>query len=129
MADILWFGESEDYLKPVRAPAAMSVLNQDYDSGTTARTANGQLVRTVVRGGANNVRKLQLEWRFLSWNEGSDILSYVSPTYIYCKYPDPQTGSFRTMKCYVGDRTSEVRRIDGKAGPVWDRIAFNLTEV
>lgn len=129
MTNVLWLGPTEASLKPVRAPMTMSVLNQDYDSGSTARTANGLIVRTVVRGGDHNVRKLQLEWGLLSWEDGSAILEAVKDTYVYCKYPDPQTGALRTMKCYVGDRTSEMRRYDSKSGPVWTRISFNLTEV
>jgi hypothetical protein len=125
---VLWFGESESKLSPVKAPTTMSVLNQDYDSSSTSRTANGKLVRTVVRGGDNNVRKLQLEWRLLSEAEGAAILNAVKAPYIFCKYPDPQTGKLRTMNCYVGDRTSDLRRY-ANGDAYWGRISFNLTEV
>lgn len=128
MADMLWFGNSESALTPVRAPFTLEIINQDYDSSSTARTANGKIVRTVVRGGDNNVRKLQLTWELLDWPTGAQILAAVKATYIYCRYPDPQTGALRTMKCYVGDRTSEMRRYkDGSI--MWARISFNLTEV
>lgn len=128
MADVIWFGASETALTAVRAPAVMTVVNQDYDSSSTARTASGKIVRTVVRGGDNNVRKLQLEWSLLDWAEGAAILNAVKSTYIYCRYPDPQTGALRTMKCYVGDRTSKLRRYDN-GNARWTSIAFNLTEV
>ena len=128
MADAIWFGSSETTLTAVRAPTVLTVVNQDYDSSSTSRTASGKIVRTVVRGGDNNVRKLQLEWNLLDWAEGAALLNAVKTTYVYCKYPDPQTGTLRTMKCYVGDRTSELRRYDN--GDVrWTSIAFNLTEV
>lgn len=128
MTDVIWFGTSETALTAVRAPSAMTVVNQDYDSSSTARTASGKIVRTVVRGGDNNVRKLQLEWSLLDWEDGAAILNAVKSTYIYCKYPDAQTGAMRTMKCYVGDRTSQMRRYDN-GDVVWTSIAFNLTEV
>ena len=117
--NILWFGDNVNNLVPVKAPTVMSIVNQDYDSSSTSRTANGKMVRTVVRGGDNNVRKIQLEWR---------LLEAVKNAYTWCKYPDPQTGALRTMQCYVGDRTTELRRYeDGRA--YWGRISFNLTEV
>ena len=128
MDTVLWFGGQANNLAPVKAPTMMSVVNQDYDSSSTARTANGKMVRTVVRGGDNNVRKVQLEWRLLSHDEGADILQAVKNAYTWCRYPDPQTGELRTMQCYVGDRISELRRYaDGV--PYWSRISFNLTEV
>ena len=128
MTDVIWFGSSEATLTAVRAPTVLTVVNQDYDSSSTSRTASGKIVRTVVRGGDNNVRKLQLEWSLLNWAEGAALLNAVKTTYVYCKYPDPQTGALRTMKCYVGDRTSEMRRYEnGEAR--WTSIAFNLTEV
>jgi hypothetical protein len=126
--NILWFGDNVDNLVPVKAPTVMSIVNQDYDSSSTSRTANGKMVRTVVRGGDNNVRKIQLEWRLLSQEEGAALLEAVKNAYTWCKYPDPQTGALRTMQCYVGDRTTELRRYeDGRA--YWGRISFNLTEV
>ena len=128
MADVIWFGDTASALTAVRAPNSLSVINQDYDSSSTARTASGKIVRTRVRGGDQNVRKLQLEWQLLDWATGSEILDAVKNTYIYCKYPDPQTGALRTMQCYAGDRTSEIRRYHN--GDVcWARISFNLTEV
>lgn len=128
MENVIWFGATVKDLAPMKAPTMMSIVNQDYDSSSTSRTASGKLVRTVVRGGDNNVRKIQLEWRLLSHSEGAKILGAVKNAYTWCKYPDPQTGQLRTMQGYVGDRTSEMSRYsDGKA--VWSRIAFNLTEV
>lgn len=128
MDSVLLLGASPDALAAVKTPTTMSVVNQDYDSSSTSRTANGKLVRTVVRGSDNNVRKLQLEWRLLTQAEGAALLNAVKEKYIYCQYPDPQTGAVRTMQCYVGDRTSELRRFrNGEA--YWTRISFNLTEV
>lgn len=128
MENVLWFGENTNNLVPVKTPTSMSIVNQDYDSSSTSRTANGKMVRTVVRGGDNNVRKIQLEWRLLTHEEGAALLEAVKNAYLWCKYPDPQTGALRVMQCYVGDRTSDLRRYaDGKS--YWSRISFNLTEV
>lgn len=128
METVIWIGAKAHLLLPIKAPTTMSVVNQDYDSSSTSRTANGKMVRTVVRGGDNNVRKLQLEWRLISQAEGSALLEAVKSTYVWCRYPDPQTGDLRTMQCYVGDRTSELRRYDN-GETFWSRISFNLTEV
>ena len=128
MADVLWFGPSEDSLTAVRAPDTLTITLQDWDSASTTRTASGKMVRTVIRGGDNNVRKLALSWALLGWSAGKTLADLVKPTYVYCKYPDPQTGAMRTGQFYVGDRSFETRRYrDGTI--VWGKISFNLTEV
>lgn len=128
MANVLWFGASASKLTAVKAPTVMSISNLDYDSSSTSRTANGKLVRTVVRGGDNNVRKISLEWRLVSQADGAAILEAVKNAYTYCRYPDPQTGALRTMQCYVGDRVSDLSRYADDTA-FWSRISFNLTEV
>ena len=65
MADVLWLGPSEDSLTAVRAPDTLTITLQDWDSASTTRTASGKMVRTVIRGGDNNVRKLALSWALL----------------------------------------------------------------
>lgn len=128
MSDVLWLGPSETELTAVRAPDALTVTLQDWDSASTTRTASGKMVRTVIRGGDDNVRKLALSWALLDWSAGKIIADLVKPTYVFARYPDPQTGTLRAGQFYVGDRTFEARRYrDGSM--VWGKISFSLTEV
>ena len=128
MSDVLWLGPSETELTAVRAPDALTVTLQDWDSASTTRTASGKMVRTVIRGGDDNVRKLALSWALLDWSAGKIIADLVKPTYVFAQYPDPQTGTLRAGQFYVGDRTFEARRYrDGSM--VWGKISFSLTEV
>lgn len=126
---MLWIGNTDQTLAPVKAPSSMTVLNQDIDAATTTRSASGLMTRDTVRNGVNNVRKIELEWKGLSLAEGSAILQAVMPQFVFVKYVDAQTGQFRTGEFYVGDRKSQMWRYGkGESDVRWETISFNLIE-
>lgn len=126
---MLWIGNTDQTLVLIKAPHSMTVLNQDIDAATTTRSASGVMTRDVIRNGNNNVRKIELEWRGLSLDEGAAILQAVMQQFVFVKYIDAQTGQLRTGEFYVGDRSSKLWRYgNGGSDVKWETISFNLIE-
>jgi hypothetical protein len=132
MAECLWIGavpaEGEDLvLTPVKAPTKLKQSIQDLDSSSTTRTASGKMVRSVVRGGAEAVRKLELEWELIGEQDMHTILNLLAADFVTVKYRDVLTASYRTAVFYCGDRTIEAHRI-GTDGQMVGEMSFNLIE-
>ena len=125
--DVIYIGETENNLSPVIAPNEMTETFSDLDAASTTRTANGLMVRSVVRGGDNNVRSVKFKWNNLTLAKASALLNIVKGTYFYMKYPDVQTGANRTKRFYCGDREVQIKRIDG-GEPFIKEISFNTIE-
>ena len=133
MRTCIYVGDSEDTLTAVRAPTEMSESIQDLDSSSTTRSANGTMVRSVVRQGATAIRKLELKWSLVPLDEVKAILGYVAGTFFYVKYPDLVTGEFRTAQFYAGDRKATFRRVEADSNGehskvVVNELTFNLIE-
>lgn len=124
---VIYIGSSADSLQAVRAPTSVKETFQDLDAASTTRTASGRMVRSVVRGGDNNVRKLEMEWEIIPENVAHKILDLVKGTFFYMKYPDIQTGEYRTSRFYAGDRAVEFRRLD-ENGVMVSSLSFNVIE-
>lgn len=125
---VIYFGASADSLTAVRAPDSMTETISDLDSGTTARTASGKMVRSVLRGGNNAIRKVSLSWSLLPADDARTILRAVRSSFFYMKYPDVLTGAFRTAQFYAGDKSIEVRRIESEGKVMVQNLAFNVIE-
>ena len=133
MKTCIYIGSSADALTEVRAPNEMSQTIQDLDASSTTRSANGTMVRSVVRQGASAIRKLELKWSTVPMEDVKSILAYVAATFIWVKYPDLVTGEFRTAQFYVGDRKATFRRVikddTGEySNVVVNELSFNLIE-
>ena len=124
---VIYIGSSADSLQAVRAPTTMEETFSDLDSAATTRTASGRMVRSVVRGGDNNVRKLELSWDIVPQATVSTILNLIKGSFFYMCYPDLQTGMERTARFYAGDRTVKARRID-ENGVLVQNLSFNAIE-
>lgn len=133
MNTCIYIGATADNLTAVRAPTEYSQSIQDLDSSSTTRSANGTMVRSVVRQGASAIRKLELKWSTIPIEDVKEILDYVKGTFIWVKYPDCVTGSMRTAEFYVGDRKCTFKRVmKGDTGEYSDamlnELSFNLIE-
>ena len=121
--------EKNNDLKSVIAPNEMSETFSDLDAASTTRTASGLMVRSVVRGGDNNVRSIELKWQNVPVQSVKSILGMVKGTYFYMKYPDLQTGTNRVGHFYCGDRKCTIKRINADDNkPFVKELTFNLIE-
>lgn len=125
---VIFIGKSADSLTAVRAPVEIKQTFSDLDSGSTTRTASGKMVRSVVRGGKNNIRKLELSWALLPEETASMILTLVQETFFWMKYPDVQTGGYRTAQFYAGDRSCEFRRVESDGKVMIASLSFGVIE-
>lgn len=125
---VIYFGASSNSLIAVRAPTEIKQTFSDLDSGSTTRTASGQMVRSVVRGGAHNIRKLELSWKLLPEETARTILNLVQDTFFWMKYPDVQSGGYRTAQFYAGDRSCEFRRVEIDGTVMIENLSFNVIE-
>lgn len=112
----------------VKAPSALKVTLQDIDSDDTNRTLNGDIVRDRVVGGADAKRKVECSWKSLTSKETSVLLQAMDDVAFNVTYPDPYTGTERTMKAYVGDRSLPIyiKRADGSY--IWESMTANFVE-
>lgn len=104
-------------------PSAMKVTIFDVSSAVE-RNASGNAVvdRVAVK------RRLDLKWAHLGADNLQLLLQAIGGNgFFTASYPDPQTGSARTMECYCGDRaTGVLRMVDGV--PLWTNVEMTWTE-
>ena len=74
---------------------------QDLDSEDgTGRNQTGTMFRDRIA----IKRSIHCEWGVLSRAEMSALLTAISGASFSLTYPDPQTGTMKTISAYVGDR-------------------------
>lgn len=103
------------------APSGLHVSIADTSGGVT-RSASGRAVldRSVLK------RRLDLNWAHLS---GAELALLLQETqgFFTVRYPDPMTGSERSMQCCCGEKTTGMLRMqDGR--PVWTDVKMSWTE-
>lgn len=125
---ILKLGATSSTTVAVKAPATLQVALQDIDSDDAGRNQKGTMVRDRVVGGANAKRKVSCTWKGLTSNETSQLLQAMSAVAFYVTYPDPYTGSNRTMKAYVGDRTLPIYKKNADGTYLWESLTANFVE-
>ena len=125
---VIYFGKSADKLIAVRAPVEIKQTFSDLDSGSTTRTASGKMVRSVVRGGANSVRKLELSWKLLPEDVASTILNLVNGPFFWIRYPDILATGYRTAEFYAGDKSCEFRRVEIDGRVMVANLSFSVIE-
>lgn len=79
------------------------------------RNANGVVVGQRI--GRDQYKIDTLEWSWLTAEQWSQILSLISSFYFNVTFPDPVTGSPRTVKMYCGDRSAEPYWVDNSGNP------------
>lgn len=94
------------------------------DLSKAERNARGKMIIERIRG---DMRKLQLQWKYLSREDTSKVLGIVSDVSFQVEYEDPKTGTRQTRTFYAGDRS--VGALDYRNGIVrWKDIKFDIVE-
>lgn len=82
----------------------LSISIQDLDASTTGRNQKGELFRDRVAV----KRKISYSAPPLSRIEMSSLLQAITDQFFTLEYPDPQTGSTKSITVYCGDRTAPM---------------------
>lgn len=105
----------------IPAPSDFTVGIQDISKAE--RNARGTMIIERIA----TKRKLELQWKYLSKPQLSQLLNLVSGVFFSVTYPDPQTGANRTGTFYCGDRPAPM--IDFRNGvPRYKDVKFSLVE-
>lgn len=72
-------------------------------------------------------RRLDMEWGALTNAEISSILTAVYDVFFDIEYPDPQTGTTRTIVAYMDSREAPVLKYSGST-PFWEGLRISLME-
>lgn len=81
----------------------VDVYDLDGEGGS-GRNQKGELFRDRVAV----KRKINCEWGYLSAQDMAQILSAVEDEFFTVIYPDPKTGTGRSMSAYTGDRSAPM---------------------
>ena len=103
------------------APSGMHAALFDV-SQNISRSASGCAVidRTAAK------RRLELTWAHMTGTDLAALLEQLSG-FFEVVYPDPQTGTARSMTCYCSEKTTGIMRMqDGN--PVWTDVKMTWTE-
>jgi hypothetical protein len=126
----------------IATPKTFTVELMDLDSQNTQRTANGTMVRDVIR---SRVRKIQMDFPALTRAEMQTLLTAVNAEasfsatgitdasgtvtvgkgFFVLEYPDPLSTTNHKRIFYVGDR--KVPMYDFSRG-LWEGTQFSLIE-
>lgn len=105
----------------IPTPSDYQVSIQDISNAE--RNANGTMIIERVA----TKRKVELAWAYLSKQDLSAILNYISPVFFIVDYIDPQDGGLKTGTFYSGDRSAgALSYINNEIK--WKDIKFNLVE-
>lgn len=109
-------------------PSSMSFEVYDLDSGTgSGRNLSGKMLRD-----RQSVKeKLVMEFPPMQACDFTQMLELVAGQFFDCKYYSLKTGTVRTVKMYVGDRSAKAYyEYDANHHPIqtWTDIKFNFIE-
>lgn len=104
----------------IKEPSSVTFTVSDID-GESYRNAQGN----VVRDRLTTKRKLECEWKGLTTDEISTLLSAVTDTFFTVTYLDAQEGTSVTKTFYVGDRTAPVYNY---SLDIWESLKMNFIE-
>jgi hypothetical protein len=108
------------------APIVLQPGIQDLDSEEgTGRNQTGTMFRDRVAV----KRTVHCEWGILTRTEMAALLSAVSAPSFSLTYPDPQTGSFKTITAYVGDRVPAMCTAINDADWTWIGLSVDFVEM
>lgn len=108
--------------RTVKSPSSYKFIVSDVSAAKAGRTEDSVMHKMKV---AQKV-KIQLEWKYLTTKEISQLLQAFNPEYFTVTYLDAKTGGYETKKFYVGDRESPM--YNGKLG-LWESLSFDIIEV
>ena len=79
------------------------------------RDANGVVVGQKI--GRDQYKIDTLEWPWLTATQWKNILNWMKDFYFNVTFPDPLTGSLRTVKMYCGDRRAKPYYLNNNGVP------------
>lgn len=79
------------------------------------RNANGAVVGQKI--GRDQYKIDNLEWPWLTAQQWSNILSWMSGFYFNVSFWDPVANNIKTLKMYCGDRRAEPYYLDNSGKP------------
>lgn len=91
--------------------------NQFVDS---ARNASGKVVAQKINRRINKINNLQ--WKHLKAEDWRKIQAEIDKFFGELEFWDNPSNSFKTIKVYWGDESSEVFKIDDETGEVLEYI-------
>lgn len=104
-------------------PGALTVGIQDLDSEKSGRNQKGEMFRDRIAV----KRKLTCTFLPMSGKDMKKVLQAVSDKFFTIEYPDPMTGTRKSITAYVGDRTTPVYVVkDGR--PMWGEMTISIVE-
>lgn len=107
------------------SPQTMEYQRTDVDATGSGRDQTGMLYRDRVA----IKRKLVCTFKPMTTDEIKPLLQAVSPMFFNVTYPDPYSGTFETMNCYVGDRTAPLYYHDEETKKdLWKGLNMNFIE-
>lgn len=124
---MLYVGTSPDNLKAIEPdPAGMSFGLQDISASEAGRTLAAGNPMYKMR--TSQKRKLAFTWNMLTKEQVATILQAFNPEYIYLRYEDAMTGTWRTMEAYVGDRSAPLKWFNVNGTTRYSTLSFDVIE-
>lgn len=108
------------------APTVLQPGIQDLDSEDgTGRNQTGTMFRDRIA----IKRTVHCEWGVLTRAEMATLLSAMSSASFSLTYPDPQTGTLRTITAYVGNRIPAICAVISDTDWMWNGLAVDFVEM
>ena len=108
------------------APIVLQPGIQDLDSADgTGRNQSGTMFRDRIAV----KRTVHCEWGVLTRTEMAALLEAMSPPSFSLTYPDPQTGSLKTITAYVGDRVPAMCTAISDTDWTWTGLSVDFVEM
>lgn len=105
----------------VPCPSSFKWKLEDISSSDAGRTED----TTMDKKRIGQIVGIDLEWKNVSIEDASTILTAFNPEYINITYLDAKSGGFVTSEFYVGNRNAPLYNA---ALGVWQSITFNVIE-
>lgn len=105
----------------IPTPSDYSVGIQDISKAE--RNANGTMIKELIA----TKRKLDLQWKYLTKEQISQIFGLISNNFFTVEYVDPQTNGVKTGTFYSGDRKCGMLDFQNSI-PRYKDVQFSLIE-
>lgn len=107
----------------VALPTPSDYIVSIMDISKAERNAAGTMIIDRIA----TKRKIELNWKYLSKEDVSNVLNMVSDVFFTVEYIDPQEGDWKIGIFYAGDRS--IGALDYRNGNIrYKDIKFNLIE-
>lgn len=99
---------------------------EDISAADAGRTEDTNMDKMRI----GQIRKIELQWDYLTTEQAHEVLNAFNPEYITVEYVDPQSGNpdngyLRSAVFYVGNRSAPMYNA---ALGLWENVAFNIIE-